>query len=204
MTGIEINENLVEELLKKAGAPLVASQEGLAALTMSLSEIANYASAGIPSKVMKRAEYLDEGDKLGCDLKRAQAAAEELRLVVPEITAALRTIVMGKDQSKVNEIEAWLNAMPDFLPPKKKREWQHTWAIHAVWLFSAYQRATGPCGASREGKAVKFIKLAFDHCGIHKDRTAAAIAKVIVAARNQPDAFRYFLFDVDPGAPNSS
>lgn len=153
----------------------------------------------------KRGEYLDEGDKLRCNLKRAQAAAEELRLVVPEITAALRTIVGGKGQSKViNETEAWLKARPDFLPPKKKREWQHTWAIHAVWLFSGFQHATGAYGASRDGPAVKFIKMAFDLCAVHQERTHEAIAKVIVAARKRPDALRYFHFEIDPGAPNSS
>ena len=67
-----INENLVAELLKKAGAPPGATKEELAALTVSLSEIANYASMQTREnspKVKKRGEYLDEGDKLRCNLK---------------------------------------------------------------------------------------------------------------------------------------
>jgi len=75
--------------------------------------------------------------------------------------------------------------MPDFLPPKKKRGWRQTWALHAVWLFSGYQRATGPCGLSHDGAAISFIKLAFDHCGIHKWRTREAIFKVLYKARKQ-------------------
>ena len=42
MTGID--DALIEGFLKKAGAPPVASQDGLAVLTKSLSEIADYVS----------------------------------------------------------------------------------------------------------------------------------------------------------------
>jgi len=46
----------------------------------------------------------DAGQKLGCELKRAQAAVAELRLVVHGIAGALRMVYMDEDQSKANEM----------------------------------------------------------------------------------------------------
>ena len=180
-----IDDALIEGLLKKAGAPAVISRKGLAKLTGYLTEIDRYASGRIPSRTRKRGDPWDDaGAKLRNDYKRAKAAVAELQSVVPEIIAALR-LVRWKP-AEATKLEAWLETIPDFSP----KEHGCSWAIHAVWLFSGYRQATGHCGISRKGPAVRFIKLALDRYGYGKNPDA--IFDALRDARKRPEGVRYF------------
>jgi len=179
----EIDDALIEGLLKEARAPAVISREGLAILTQCLAEIDHYASGRISPKTRKRGDPWDDaGEKLGNDYKRAKAAES----VVPEIIAALRLV--GWNPAEAENLEAWLKTIPDFSPNKHGQSWAH----HAVCLFAGYQHATGHCGVSRDGAVVRFIKLALDRYGYHKNHEAIFDALREARKRKRPEAVRYF------------
>lgn len=177
---MKIDEALVEKLLRKAKAPPVISADGVPMIVQSLAEIVNFENE------------MKNWPKERSQFERAQDAVDELRRVIPEIITGLRLASVADQRlsGKADELEVWAKTIPDFLP--RKHKWPKPWTMHALMLFSGYQRATGHCGASKDGPAVRFIKAAFDHCDLHKKETLSSISKAIYVAQKQPEMARHF------------
>jgi hypothetical protein len=197
-----MNEALVENLLKQAKAKPV-TLEALTLLTKAIIKatarigVVKHLSEFEKAQEKREAEELkgtvDEERRdalltapLRGDCVRAQAAVNELRCAGAKIVDRMRSIASNDPNfshysERAGELDAWFKMLPDFVadaPHEPK-----SWVAPAKFILLHFQRATGIETLSRDGPAVRFVKLALVACGAPDAAmiSRAAIEKAITA-----------------------